>query len=82
MGRRAGQQPVGAVDLRLGRRQDARKHSRRKPGQRSWRSARRDRRGPFGIVLLRGVFAGWLIALMVWLLPVAERGSSLGDHHR
>jgi formate/nitrite transporter FocA (FNT family) len=24
--------------------------------------------------LLRGVFAGWLIALMVWLLPVA-RGS-------
>lgn len=27
--------------------------------------------GP-GIVLLRGIFAGWLIALMVWLLPVAE----------
>ena len=24
------------------------------------------------IVLLRGVFAGWLIALMVWLLPYAE----------
>ena len=22
--------------------------------------------------MLRGVFAGWLIALMVWLLPVAE----------
>lgn len=29
---------------------------------------------PFGILLLRGVFAGWLIALMVWLLPVAEVG--------
>jgi formate/nitrite transporter FocA (FNT family) len=27
--------------------------------------------GP-GVVLLRGIFAGWLIALMVWLLPVAE----------
>ena len=27
---------------------------------------------PFGINLLRGVFAGWLIALMVWLLPAAE----------
>jgi formate/nitrite transporter FocA (FNT family) len=26
----------------------------------------------FGLALLRGVFAGWLIALMVWLLPVAE----------
>ncbi|MGI8437161.1 MAG: formate/nitrite transporter family protein [Chthoniobacterales bacterium] len=26
----------------------------------------------FGITLLRGVFAGWLIALMVWLLPAAE----------
>jgi len=26
----------------------------------------------FGTVLLRGVFAGWLIALMVWLLPFAE----------
>jgi formate/nitrite transporter FocA (FNT family) len=26
----------------------------------------------FGTVLLRGIFAGWLIALMVWLLPVAE----------
>jgi len=25
-----------------------------------------------GVVLLRGIFAGWLIALMVWLLPVAE----------
>lgn len=27
---------------------------------------------PFGTVLLRGIFAGWLIALMVWLLPFAE----------
>lgn len=27
---------------------------------------------PFAVVLLRGIFAGWLIALMVWLLPFAE----------
>lgn len=27
---------------------------------------------PFGIVVVRAVFAGWLIALMVWLLPGAE----------
>ncbi len=26
----------------------------------------------FGTVVLRGIFAGWLIALMVWLLPAAE----------
>jgi formate/nitrite transporter FocA (FNT family) len=26
----------------------------------------------FGTILLRGIFAGWLIALMVWLLPAAE----------
>jgi formate/nitrite transporter FocA (FNT family) len=26
----------------------------------------------FGTVLLRGIFAGWLIALMVWVLPAAE----------
>ena len=26
----------------------------------------------FGTTLLRGIFAGWLIALMVWLLPFAE----------
>jgi formate-nitrite transporter family protein len=26
----------------------------------------------FWTILLRGVFAGWLIALMVWLLPSAE----------
>ena len=28
--------------------------------------------GSFGTVLLRAIFAGWLIALMVWLLPGAE----------
>lgn len=27
---------------------------------------------PAGLVLLRAIFAGWLIALMVWLLPAAE----------
>jgi formate/nitrite transporter FocA (FNT family) len=27
-----------------------------------------------GSILLRGIFAGWLIALMVWLLPFAEAG--------
>jgi len=26
----------------------------------------------FGLAVLRGIFAGWLIALMVWLLPFAE----------
>ncbi|HEY2628114.1 MAG TPA: formate/nitrite transporter family protein [Usitatibacter sp.] len=26
----------------------------------------------FGTLVLRGVFAGWLLALMVWLLPFAE----------
>ncbi|TAM57565.1 formate/nitrite transporter family protein [bacterium] len=26
----------------------------------------------FGTILLRGIFAGWLIALMVWLLPAAD----------
>jgi formate/nitrite transporter FocA (FNT family) len=26
----------------------------------------------FGILLLRGIFAGWLLALMVWLLPSTE----------
>ena len=30
--------------------------------------------GGFWNTLLRAVFAGWLIALMVWLLPVAETG--------
>jgi formate/nitrite transporter FocA (FNT family) len=29
-------------------------------------------RNDFGSSLVRGVFAGWLIALMVWLLPLAE----------
>jgi formate/nitrite transporter FocA (FNT family) len=28
--------------------------------------------GTFGVTLLRGVFAGWMIALMVWLLPSAR----------
>jgi formate-nitrite transporter family protein len=28
--------------------------------------------GTFGVVLIRAIFAGWLIALMVWLLPGAE----------
>ncbi len=28
--------------------------------------------GTFATTLLRGIFAGWLIALMVWLLPFAE----------
>ena len=28
--------------------------------------------GGFGLHLLRGIFAGWLIALVVWLLPSAE----------
>ncbi|MDQ6655065.1 MAG: formate/nitrite transporter family protein [Verrucomicrobiota bacterium] len=27
---------------------------------------------PFGTTLLRAIFAGWLIALMVWLIPAAE----------
>jgi formate/nitrite transporter FocA (FNT family) len=29
---------------------------------------------PFAATLLSAVFAGWLIALMIWLLPVAESG--------
>jgi formate/nitrite transporter FocA (FNT family) len=33
--------------------------------------------GGFWTLLLRGVFAGWLIALMVWLLPFAESGRVL-----
>lgn len=28
--------------------------------------------GGFGLTFMRAVFAGWLIALMVWLLPAAE----------
>lgn len=27
---------------------------------------------PFSVTVLRGIFGGWLIALMVWLLPAAE----------
>lgn len=27
----------------------------------------------FGLALLRGIFAGWLLALLVWLLPFAEQ---------
>jgi formate/nitrite transporter FocA (FNT family) len=27
---------------------------------------------PFSTILLRGIFAGWLIALMVWLMPAAQ----------
>lgn len=33
-------------------------------------------RGGFGLTILRGIFAGWLIALMVWLLPASD-GSRL-----
>jgi formate/nitrite transporter FocA (FNT family) len=29
-------------------------------------------RGNFGLTILRGIFAGWLIALMVWLLPASQ----------
>ena len=29
--------------------------------------------GGFGLHLLRGIFAGWLIALVVWLIPGAEQ---------
>ena len=28
--------------------------------------------GSFGTIIIKGVFAGWLIALMVWLLPFAD----------
>src|ERR671917_1109765 len=28
--------------------------------------------GPFASTLVRGIFAGWLIALMVWMIPAAE----------
>ena len=28
----------------------------------------------FGLGVLRAIFSGWLIALMVWLLPSAKRG--------
>ncbi len=29
-------------------------------------------RGDFGFTVMRGIFAGWLIALMVWLLPATD----------
>jgi len=28
----------------------------------------------FGLTVVRGIFAGWLIAMLVWLLPFAETG--------
>lgn len=34
--------------------------------------ARDAMRGSFGTILLRAIFAGWLIALMVWLQPAAD----------
>ncbi len=30
--------------------------------------------GSFGLHVLRGIFAGWMIALVVWMLPSAEAG--------
>jgi formate/nitrite transporter FocA (FNT family) len=35
-------------------------------------TARAAMEGGFWLKVLRGVFAGWLIALMVWMLPAAE----------
>src|SRR3954468_16896262 len=35
-------------------------------------AARETAAPPFAAVLARGIFAGWLVALMVWLLPFAE----------
>ncbi|MDQ3819607.1 MAG: formate/nitrite transporter family protein [Acidobacteriota bacterium] len=34
--------------------------------------AREALEGGWGLTLIRGIFAGWLIALMVWMLPAAE----------
>lgn len=34
--------------------------------------AREAMQGSFGSKILRGIFAGWLIAMIVWLLPFAE----------
>lgn len=34
--------------------------------------AKGSQQGAFSVVFLRGIFAGWLIALTVWLLPYAE----------
>lgn len=33
--------------------------------------------GSFGMILLRGIFAGWLIALIVWLAPAAESAQAM-----
>ena len=35
----------------------------------------------FGTVFMRSIFAGWLIALMVWLLPAAESARQHHYHH-
>jgi formate/nitrite transporter FocA (FNT family) len=34
--------------------------------------ARKAMEPDFGLTLLRGIFAGWLIALMVWMIPAAK----------
>ncbi len=34
--------------------------------------ARQTVQADFGVTLVRGIYAGWLIALMVWLLPAAQ----------
>ncbi len=34
--------------------------------------ARQSVRADFGVTLIRGIYAGWLIALMVWLLPASQ----------
>ena len=51
-------------------------HDRRLPRPTSARRSRRSGgealRGGFGTTFCARVFAGWLIALMVWLLPYAE----------
>jgi formate/nitrite transporter FocA (FNT family) len=39
--------------------------------------ARKTTQPGFGTIVARGIVAGWLIALMVWLLPFAESGRVL-----
>jgi formate/nitrite transporter FocA (FNT family) len=34
--------------------------------------ARESTSAGFGLIVLRGVFAGWLMAMLVWVLPFAE----------
>jgi len=34
--------------------------------------AAREYEAPFGTMLVRAIFAGWLVALMLWLMPFAE----------